>query len=33
MPQFTLDELLDQVHDENLHHEVDSGPAVEGEAW
>jgi antitoxin MazE len=33
IPQLTLDELLDQVRDENLHHEVDSGPAVGGEAW
>lgn len=32
-PQLTLDELLDQVRDENLHHEVDSGPAVGGETW
>jgi antitoxin MazE len=32
-PQLTLDELLDLVRDENLHHEVDSGPAVGGEAW
>ena len=31
--QFTLDELLQGVTDENLHGEWDTGPAVGGEAW
>ena len=29
----TLDELLEQVTPENLHGEVDTGPAVGDEAW
>ena len=32
-PRFTLRQLLAQVSEENLHHEVDTGPAVGGEAW
>lgn len=32
-PQFTLAELLDLVRVDNLHSEVDSGPAQGGEAW
>ena len=28
-----LNELLDQVTDENLHEEVETGPAVGREAW
>jgi len=32
-PKFTLRQLLAQVTEENLHHEVDTGPAVGGEAW
>lgn len=32
-PKFTLKQLLSQVTEENLHHEVDTGPAVGGEAW
>ncbi len=33
IPQFTLDKLIDQVREDNLHDEVDSGPARGGEAW
>jgi antitoxin MazE len=29
----SLDALLAQVTDKNLHREVDTGPAVGGEAW
>ncbi|HQL64084.1 MAG TPA: AbrB/MazE/SpoVT family DNA-binding domain-containing protein [bacterium] len=29
----SLDALLAQVTDENLHRETDTGPAVGGEAW
>lgn len=32
-PTFSLDALLAQVTDTNLHREVDTGPAVGGEAW
>lgn len=32
-PKFTLKQLLAQVTEENLHHEVDTGPAVGSEAW
>jgi antitoxin MazE len=32
-PALSLDALLAQVTDENLHREVDAGPAVGGEAW
>ncbi|NWF91413.1 MAG: AbrB/MazE/SpoVT family DNA-binding domain-containing protein [Syntrophaceae bacterium] len=32
-PKFTLRQLLAQVTDENLHHEVDTGSAVGGEVW
>ncbi len=32
-PRFTLRQLLAQVSEKNLHHEVDTGPAVGGEAW
>jgi len=32
-PRFTLRQLLAQVSEENLHHEVDTGPAVGGEVW
>jgi antitoxin MazE len=32
-PKFTLKRLLAQVTEENLHHEVDTGPAVGSEAW
>lgn len=30
---YSLDALLAQVTDQNLHREVDTGPAVGGEAW
>jgi len=30
---YSLDALLAQVTDENLHREVDTGPAVGSEAW
>jgi antitoxin MazE len=29
----TLDELLQGITDENMHSEIDTGPAVGGEAW
>lgn len=32
-PRLSLDELLARVTDENLHSEIDTGPAVGGEAW
>ncbi len=32
-PQFTLNELLDDVTEENLHRAVDTGPSVGQEAW
>ena len=32
-PKFTLKQLLSQVTKENLHHEVDSGPATGREVW
>jgi antitoxin MazE len=32
-PKLTLRQLLAQVTDENLHHEVDTGSAVGGEVW
>jgi antitoxin MazE len=32
-PKFTLKQLLSQVTNENLHHEVDTGPAMGNEAW
>ncbi len=31
--KLTLKALLAQVTDDNLHHEVDTGPAVGSEAW
>ncbi len=31
--RWTLEELLAQVTDENLHAEVDTGPAVGAEVW
>jgi antitoxin MazE len=33
VPDFTLAHLLAQVSDENLHREVDTGPALGGEVW
>ncbi len=32
-PAVTLDELLKGITDQNLHHEVDTGPAIGQEAW
>ncbi len=32
-PPLTLEELLQGVTEGNLHHEVDTGPAVGKEAW
>jgi antitoxin MazE len=32
-PKFTLKQLLAKVTEENLHDEVDTGPAVGGEMW
>jgi len=32
-PTFDLAQLLTQVTEDNLHREVDTGPAVGGEAW
>jgi antitoxin MazE len=32
-PAFALTQLLAQVTKDNLHREVDTGPAVGGEAW
>lgn len=32
-PKVTLEQLLAQVTEDNLHHEVDTGPSVGNEAW
>ena len=32
-PAITLEALLKRVTPQNLHHEVDTGPAVGGEVW
>jgi antitoxin MazE len=32
-PEFTLDELLDGITEDNLHQEIDTGNAVGNEAW
>ena len=32
-PKLTLKQLLSKVTEENLHHEVDTGPAVGNETW
>jgi antitoxin MazE len=32
-PELTLDDLLAGITDENLHHEIDAGPAVGNEVW
>jgi antitoxin MazE len=32
-PAVSLEELLQGITPENLHHEVDTGPAVGNEAW
>ncbi len=32
-PKFTLNQLLAQVTEDNLHHEVNTGSAVGAEVW
>ena len=32
-PKLTLKQLLSKVTKENLHHEVDTGPAIGNETW
>jgi antitoxin MazE len=32
-PSWTLDELLAGINKKNLHHEVETGPAVGNEVW
>jgi antitoxin MazE len=32
-PRLTLRQLLTQVTEDNMHHEVDTGPAMGSEAW
>ena len=32
-PEFTLDELLDGITEDNLHQEIDTGDAVGNETW
>jgi antitoxin MazE len=32
-PALTLESLLDEVTEENVHHEIDMGPAAGKEAW
>jgi antitoxin MazE len=32
-PQLTLKQLLSKVTPENIHHEVETGPAIGNEAW
>ncbi len=32
-PEMTLEQLLEGVTPENLHHEFETGPAVGGEVW
>ena len=32
-PTWTLDELLAGINKQNIHHEVDTGPAVGNEVW
>jgi antitoxin MazE len=32
-PEFTLNELLDGITEDNLHQEIDTGDAVGNEAW
>jgi antitoxin MazE len=31
--KFTLKQLLAKINQENLHHEIDTGPAAGNEAW
>jgi antitoxin MazE len=32
-PSWTLEELLAGINNKNIHHEVDTGPAVGNETW
>ena len=32
-PKYTLKELVDQITEDNIHEEVDTGPAVGNEVW
>ena len=32
-PNWTLEELLSGINKDNIHHEVDTGPAMGNEAW
>jgi antitoxin MazE len=32
-PKLTLEQLLAKVTEDNLHHEIDTGPATGNEAW
>ena len=32
-PPLTLDQLLEQVTEDNVHHEIDTGPAMGEETW
>ncbi|MBN1191513.1 MAG: AbrB/MazE/SpoVT family DNA-binding domain-containing protein [Dehalococcoidales bacterium] len=32
-PEMTLEQLLAKITPENIHHELDTGPAVGNEAW
>ncbi len=32
-PPLTLEQLLEQITEDNIHHEIDTGPAVGEEAW
>ena len=32
-PRFTLKQLLSQINNDNLHHEIDTGKTVGNEAW
>jgi antitoxin MazE len=32
-PAVTLEDLLQEITPDNLHHEIDTGPAVGNEAW
>ena len=32
-PEYLLEQLLEQVTENNLHSEVDTGPAIDNEVW
>ncbi len=32
-PPLTLEQLLEQITEDNIHHDIDTGPAVGEEAW